>query len=504
MIRVGGIQYIQGDVILGTKRQNPYSVTNMASAYSSILRKGISSNKPVSIRNTHYYVKFKPQNLDQYEVLSRDSTLSLSDYPIEYTIVQNGNRYHDPSLPADVSTYQYAAVKVGYTFKDTISHQIIDNLYIPEEDNTISGTSNKPFVDKLLDEAYIRTGNYEDTVKFDSQNPARRYNPAGKIQLFDTRIGALIGMEGVRVQARRWFLIYSATTDFNGNYRMNNSYKRDCNYSIWFATTRFSIREHLFSLTSYINGPKQSGDWSYDINNGYDRFVGHIFRGAFRYHNKDIGGLQRPDRWLGKRTLYIGKDSYGSSSGINYIILPILKIWRYKDAEQAEYSSDEIFSTTCHETGHTSHVITMNAGPIQYIQVSRQLQESWAIAIEWFITHIEYANRGIANYGESDYHPANFPQYPNDQAYQYWNLTVNNTYTNLFINLVDRTNEFNQNYPGWGINIINDQVAGYDLASIEQNILKHSYGLSSLNTQLKSNKPAGVTDAQIDLLLSHY
>jgi len=50
----------------------------------------------------------------------------------------------------------------------------------------------------------------------------------------------------------------------------------------------------------------------------------------------------------------------------------------------------------------------------------------------------------------------------------------------------------------------NDQVSGYNLATIQQNYLKHIYSASSLRTQLKANKPAGVTDAQIDLLLSFY
>jgi len=35
-------------------------------------------------------------------------------------------------------------------------------------------------------------------------------------------------------------------------------------------------------------------------------------------------------------------------------------------------------------------------------------------------------------------------------------------------------------------------------------MLKHIYGLSSLAEQLKANKPAGVTDEQIDLLISQY
>lgn len=280
---------------------------------------------------------------------------------------------------------------------------------------------------------------------------------------------------------------------------MNHSYKRPCNYSIWFARDKFSIRQNLVNTTYWINGPKQKGDWNYDLNqNGYQQFAGHIFRGAFRYHQKDIGGLQRPNRWLNRRTVYIAKNSSGDNSGVNWIVFPVIKIWRYT-GKNVEYKSDEIFSTTCHETAHTSHVITMNAGPIQYWQVTRQIQESWPVAVEWFLSHIEYNDRGVANYGEWNYHPSNPPQYPNDRAYQYWSSSTSSTYTTLFINLVDNVNESTLYF-----GTPNDQVSGYTLADIENRILKHCYGLSSLGTQLKSIRPVGITDAQIDLLLSFY
>ena len=54
------------------------------------------------------------------------------------------------------------------------------------------------------------------------------------------------------------------------------------------------------------------------------------------------------------------------------------------------------------------------------------------------------------------------------------------------------------------MNIVNDQVSGYTLANIESEMLKHIYGHSSLGDQLKAHKSTGVTDAQIDLLISHY
>jgi hypothetical protein len=74
-------------------------------------------------------------------------------------------------------------------------------------------------------------------------------------------------------------------------------------------------------------------------------------------------------------------------------------------------------------------------------------------------------------------------------------------YTNLFINLVDNYNDASR-ASGSLSGDADDQVSGYDLATMERRFLKHAYGLSSLSTQLKANKPAGVTDEQMDLLLS--
>ena len=49
-----------------------------------------------------------------------------------------------------------------------------------------------------------------------------------------------------------------------------------------------------------------------------------------------------------------------------------------------------------------------------------------------------------------------------------------------------------------------DQISGFVMSTIESQIVKHSYGLSSLQTRLKSNKPSGVTNAQIDTYLNFY
>lgn len=361
----GNIPYRQSQVVLGEPKQNPYTVANMQQAFATIARQGFSSEINTTISTTHFYVKFKPQNIDQYELLKRDSTISTQDFPIESTIIQNGNKYHDPSLPNDVPTYQYTAVPKDYKFAKGIPYEILDNLYIPEEDASVNTESNSIYFNKLLDQAYIQTGNFEDTIKNNNYTEAR-YRPGGRLQTFDTRLNRLIGAEGVRMEARRWFVVYSAYTNENGDYRMAWRFNRPCNYSAWFANPFFAVREHLFGLTSWINGPKQEGDWNHNIMDGYDRFVSHVYRGAIRYNFKNVGGLQRP--WIlpvtGRRQIYIAVDGTGNQQGINWMVLPIIKIWRFIE-DDVEFQSDEIFSTTCHETAHTSHVLRMNAGLIQ-------------------------------------------------------------------------------------------------------------------------------------------
>jgi hypothetical protein len=76
-LKVGGdIPYQQAAVILGSPKQNPYTVKNMQNAYNNLLAQGIPNKNKSSIATTHYYVKFKPQNDEQYEKLKRDTSIN--------------------------------------------------------------------------------------------------------------------------------------------------------------------------------------------------------------------------------------------------------------------------------------------------------------------------------------------------------------------------------------------------------------------------------------------
>jgi hypothetical protein len=177
---------------------------------------------------------------------------------------------------------------------------------------------------------------------------------------------------------------------------------------------------------------------------------------------------------------------------------PNIFIYRFDNG--SDYNSDEIFSTTCHETAHSTHVNLMNVGLIQYSQVSTFIRESWPTAVEWFITQKEYTERGIGDYGGPAYNPALFLGFPNRNGHQTWRYGIGiDNYSSIFIDIVDDNNQAITN----GSSII-DNVAAYRMAAIETIFLPHVYGLSSLKTQLKGYKPIGVTDAQIDQLIDQF
>ena len=126
-------------------------------------------------------------------------------------------------------------------------------------------------------------------------------------------------------------------------------------------------------------------------------------------------------------------------------------------------------------------------GNIQFWQVMNLIVESWARACQWKITELEYGNSPSPVPG-----PIQNWFYDQDPDF--------NNYSPLFIDLEDA---FNQN-PNNIANRPRDITSGYNLSLIQSNVLDHSYGISSLTDRLKSQKPSGVTDAQIDENLQHF
>lgn len=348
----------------------------------------------------------------------------------------------------------------------------------------------------------ILTKNYDDTLKPKVRNA--RYNPVGIITIHDTRLGGQIPLVGVKVRARRWFT-YSTTYTNGDGWFQNEFFDRDVNYALFFETPSFDVRSGTFGQ-AWINGPNSSSPWLLNIGNDLNGFYAHVFRGAYRYHYGNIDGLRRPFFSPLKYAALDKSNQWSHAQGVNIgnwdisETNPNILIYRNKFSTGLGFASDEIFSTTVHETCHSTHMTLMNAGLVQYSQVSSSIRESWPVAVEWHITSMEYRERGISDYGRETYENI-LASYPLHRGYQLWNKGVRENYSSIFIDLVD---DFNQNL-GFADNTLpNDNVTGYSLTSIESTFLKHVYGISSLKIELKKNKPNGVTDDQIDVLLNSF
>ena len=582
---------MEENIKLGRQLENPYSVENMQKAYDNLKSKeALIQKSDIVIETTHYYVRYLPNSEEELGTLKDDTTLELYDYPLDFEIVQNGLHYHDPSIPTEQITWQYCVVEKDYKF-EPIQYEILAELFLNKEDDE----SGAPKVfsgvyEQLEEESFKLTGNEEDLSSVDGkegiQLKASKWTPSGYIKVHDDVKNALIPVRGAKVRARRWFITKTGYTNSSG-YFSTGRFRRAVNYSIKWEDPEYDIRNR-WSFQAYYNGPKMKNSWNLNINSGKSLRYATIHRAAYRYHYEDIGGLKRPEVWRRLKINYIDKKGTGINWGNNWQMfvppallgplgiviapaLPNIKIWG-KDKNTGNYhSTNVLFSTTVHELAHASHIDLMN-GITQYAQVSAQLYESWAIAVEWYITKIEYNELGVANYGNP-----NVGAYNRDHR-QNWTGS-DAIYTPLFIDLVDDHNQslnygsqpankcpngghfdgvncyvgtapsgssafifqdnfyytgpnctmsgssfdgancFVQNIPnsaigfvwnnGWYLHRAGsssypyDQVTGYTMEQLEQ-LLKHSYGMTSLSNQLKANKPSGMTDKNIDVYLNYF
>ena len=96
----------------------------------------------IEIITTHLYIKFKPVDEEELDMLKSDSTLTLYTYPLDVEIIKPGDFYHDPELPIEQPTYQYCAVRVDKVLPN-VEYEILEELFIPDEHsddgNTRSG-----------------------------------------------------------------------------------------------------------------------------------------------------------------------------------------------------------------------------------------------------------------------------------------------------------------------------------------------------------------------------
>ena len=246
-------------VILGEKLENPFSVENMQLAINSLLEKpeelegaGVSKRNAevLEITPTDWYICFKVDST-QFNTLTSDTTLSLTQIPLDYEIEQHGD-YLEEFQNSEIKTL-YTVVKPGYVNPDGIEFEILDELFIPENSDYYSeGVSESEsgmesrsasvrvmdnnFVNALLIQSFVLTGNekflpeknkieerkmYEECVQkrflwWSWYDCNTYYYPEGKV--YYQTPDNYKPVKGIKIVMWRWFTKIEAITDSNGKF----------------------------------------------------------------------------------------------------------------------------------------------------------------------------------------------------------------------------------------------------------------------------------------------
>ena len=249
-------------VTLGKHLDSPYLVENVRRAYEAVY----PTRSGIRVEPTALYVRFLPAGPEDRARLE-ETDIDLFDYPLDYEILSDGDWYHDPSLPEDRITWQYAVVPVGFAFPEGIPYEVLDKCCFPGS-ASLTRAAGEADWDAVERAAFEMTGNGD---LLESGTRASKTRPEGRITIVDTGTSGrkTVGVSGVKVTANTLLKTSSAYTDAKGNYSLSAKFSAKPHYHLKFKNTLgFKIGLNLLlvqaSSSSLGKGPAQGLDVTVD------------------------------------------------------------------------------------------------------------------------------------------------------------------------------------------------------------------------------------------------
>jgi hypothetical protein len=348
-------------VVLGKKKNNPYSVVNMQAALDTLkahpddlescLKSAVTLNE-IKITTTDLYVRFLPKNKTQYRKLKTDETLTLFDFPLDYEIVKNGDYYFDPSVSGEF-TWLYTRVPKNYKAPAGITYEVLEELFIMENSQYYS----EEIISDSLKSITLLESDIIDALKtieaiafFNTGNPYGVKSESEKNE-------SDINLKAVKLVKKTflWDTWYEYEYYPSGTIKVQSSHKMD-NYG---NTTRYS------SLTDVpLKGVKVhfwdgffKWNSAYTDENGY--YESSIFYNNDLYYDLYFSGYNGSNSWSLDRVmlwgvcLWVQKVSLGdereSNDGYSTTITTSSGAWDACVANNAFYE----FMTVCDKEGLT-------------------------------------------------------------------------------------------------------------------------------------------------------
>ena len=116
-----------GEMVLGRTLENPYSLKNMENSLKDLY----GTRAEVTLEPNCRYVRFLPKDDEQFSALA-DLGVDMFDHPLDREILRDGDYWHDPSVPEDEITWQYATVPSDFVCPEGIVHEVLEDCFIPD------------------------------------------------------------------------------------------------------------------------------------------------------------------------------------------------------------------------------------------------------------------------------------------------------------------------------------------------------------------------------------
>ena len=365
-----------GAMELGRKLDNPYSRANMAKALSRIYPTRSEADVPV----TSLYVRFLPKSVEDYISL-QDLGAELFDHPLDREILVDGDYYHDPSIPEDEMTWQYAVVPVGFPFPGGIEKEVLEECYIPEEGVETRGLEDVDW-DSVEECSFRSTGN-GDLLEVQTRARAKT-KPSGKITIKDDKLKKTVGVSGVKMVANVFVKVSTTYTDAQGNYSFSAKFSAKPKYSLCFQNKLgFTIGMNLLLVPASVStlGKDDPDGIDVTIDSNSDKTLFRrcvVNNAAYDYYQKcSTSDVAAPPRKL--RFWILNKLNSSSALMMHHgAILDSKLVSNYLEAYKIVvqmFSPDitigskdkngkyeELYSTTTHELAHASHFTSVRSG----------------------------------------------------------------------------------------------------------------------------------------------
>ncbi|SNR14605.1 T9SS type A sorting domain-containing protein [Tenacibaculum jejuense] len=449
-------------IVLGKKLVNAYSVENMQKAFNSLSKQKKTKSPLTYISANHLYVRFLPKDNKELHELMNVSILELFDHPLDYEIEQEGNYYHDPSIPDDRPTWYYTVIKIEDIIPEAIQHityQVLEELFLPPDNSSAVN-----FYTDLEEKSLILTKNSVTATR------SPKYRPSGQILVSNPISGSIYrenerydGVPNVVGRVRKWFKISKGITDNDGYFQVSKKFRGKVNFGVIYKNQHASILPGPFSPLylyyggAFLDGPRREGHWEYRSHRGTSSYKwGAIMRGVHDYHytyapNLDI--LPPPNK------LRIAAFNFP------FIERPFAPMFHQQDNQSFGFAipgdfSDiyidqqnkpyhNIYDIVIHELGHAAHWRWVGNWAYLFLELtdstrykqSRMATEAWADGIADYASKFKFNLHSVHPYACNDLDERIDDLYPKFIVRDLMdNKQSNNTCT-----IVDNVSGFNHN-----------------------------------------------------------